>query len=174
MIQQFRTEKAKGLFVFIKDARAAGFKIDSFSSGTSQLSYTDMSDNMFTGITLPPGSWRILCPLNECTEVQAREVVDEIIVRSIVPVRASGYFDDYRFRNYTVNDQYIGSLETALESIRGLADSLQVYSVNPLGERPNINVEEDIEEYGFRIIKWNLAQQRTGNWIILLENTNPK
>lgn len=136
-------------------------------------------------IELPRGNWQILGELGQITEEQAALVMPSRMIKKSWDDHLSlAYENPSRQKGTTVEAQLSSYVDTALEALSILADSMEVYAVNPYGEEPDpadyFNTKTPIDqftekdkqgltEYGSKDMDWEYAQSRTGRYIILYQ-----
>lgn len=123
-------------------------------------------------LPLPAGDWKILGELGHITEEQAALVVEYSEMADVDEECEGGFLCEKRGYWHHV---------TALDEIKCLTDSMEVYAVNPYGEEPILNQKTAQYEYERADLpfvnsqkKWQRAQSRTGRWIILYEPITKK
>lgn len=115
------------------------------------------------------GAWQLLGKVGEIKEEQAAVFLEET---------DNPYWkgQDLKFIDYESDDNCFA---TALESFQSLLRKERVYLVNPYGEKPEVTefmytgVPDEIENaYNKSLAQWQDAEERTGNWICLLQTEN--
>lgn len=158
MIKTINTGVAELVLVKVPED-ATIFRIRKNSSGIDCLTYPDDPNYPYCGFTfkrLPENTvWEILGIANELTED---------IWHSIVKESYFGFYKDYVANNDNACD-------TATESGLSLLWANEVYSVNPYGDRPDINDYVFhgyiLESHRSDLQKWDKAQETTGKWVVL-------
>lgn len=119
-------------------------------------------------IELPSGKLQLIGEITSLTDKQ-KEIVCE----------AWGWWKDYTSTYAEEEDKYY--LKNSSESFASLLKSLEVYSENPLGKKPERRVAfmgaghytenqlEEIKQYNADLLHWNLAQERVGKWLLLVK-----
>lgn len=161
MTQEIKTEKFEGLLVKYPDNTS---DLVYPKIGMVDL-YFHLNNGEYESVAIPQGKWKLLGNPFELSEAYC-----QLIVPLIKRVYGRSYYD------YTVvypngTFDYVG---TAKQSFNSLLKSLQVYKENPYG-KPDINTEkyfpisDDEKDTLFMNDwdKWEEAEERTGNWIIL-------
>lgn len=106
--------------------------------------------------------WQILNTASKLTEEQAKEIVEYGI----------GYYRDYSAKEFNLM-----CFDTALESFKSLMTAEGIYTENPYGDKPGYieeNGQFDANEIEYlnqeARIKWQQAEENTGEWLILIKN----
>jgi len=154
---RFDTGKAVGYFILVPE-KCRDVKIHVYQQKEA-FGFIHKGKQTFIDIEndfIPLGT------LGKLTEEQA-----EVIVDYIKP------FMSKRYRDYSdKKDKVFVMPFTAIESLKSLADCLQVYNVNPLGEKPKYIPEsgEAGEWKNLEILnQWQSAEARTGRWEIIFK-----
>lgn len=188
MTAETKTSLARVCAVMVpKEAQDIEVTTDSDELGSwSMLEYGYLNDDEESGfrggveineIDLPAGNWQILGELGRITEEQAALVMPSRMIKKSWDDHLSlAYENPSRQKGTTVEAQLSSYVDTALEALSILADSMEVYAVNPYGEEPVTKnrvfengqwLESTVKHTGHD--EWQRAQSRTGRWIILYE-----
>lgn len=113
------------------------------------------------------GVCEIIAPIKEITEQQAAMIVGKVTLVDVRNERRNGTGQTIRrYENYL--DEQV-PCSTALKSLTSLFQSLEIYSVNPYGEKPKVLTNDMFMEYGNikKTEEWEKHQKNVGNWILL-------
>lgn len=155
MTKEIKTEKFEGLVVLVPDD-ATDFRID-------YASYVVLSWSNETGsdaFRLDNCRYKILGKATELTEEQCADIMpgEDIGLLGMV------------FKNYiNPSDPFCD----AKQSFKSFMHSLECYSVNPYGEKPEFVFGEygkspiEFNRFELDMFKWQEAQSNTGTWLIL-------
>jgi len=125
---RFETEQAVGYFILVPE-EATDFNVMMVTRPC--ISYKVKNNHIH--YPLPQAGFTHLGTLGKLTEEQAAVIVEF----TNKPIYIGRHYRDYKIHQLNFTEKH--SLITAIDSLQSLADSLEVYSVNPL-ERP---VDED-------------------------------
>ena len=154
MIVPFKNSKASGMFVLpTRKPTKDDFELGKNSLGT-YLKYSDSTGCTF--FYIPAGDYDLLGKVSELTTEQMERVCE----RKYVPDELGRRYKDYSTGRYD---------KDLKDSFQSLLDSLQVYSVNPYGDKPKINGYNSHQKYNSDLEQWQAAEERTGNFILLIE-----
>lgn len=159
LIVNYRTEKGEISFVKVPDDASdltlpkVGM-IDLYFK--TKVKYEYEEDN-YISISLPDVGFKLIGLTSDVTEDQAKMMVDHC--NDIVPGLIDGYVD-YRRNQLNV------AFTNALASFKSLMQHLQVYEVNPIGERPMWGYKPFTHKL---MNDWQEAESRTGKFIVLFK-----
>ena len=102
----------------------------------------------------------MLCRAVDATEEEAKKVVEDMTTDE---PHSNTYYKAY-------NEDKAWKF-TALESLQTLLIANEIYTENPLGEKPYFDdlSERQSHDYFERLEQWELAQQNVGNWYLMIE-----
>lgn len=149
MIIQYNTGKTDIVLVkFPEDKSQFYIEMGHIFTGSSSNTSWDLHGR----IELPPGNWQIVGNPFELSEIESRELVPALPVIN-------------RWINFETNHY---CMITAVQSMKGLLNHLNVYQVNPYKDQLiDLTKEIGSEEYHWFREKWLAAEERTGNWQLL-------
>lgn len=161
-IKEISTDKARLLFVKVPED-ASDLVLPKI--GIADI-YFHLNSGEYGSIGIPPGSWSDPVRVEEVTEGMASQILPS---KPFYPDYFNGETTEILFPDF--EDDMCYKAVDAIDSFQSLLEANEIYTVNPLGERPVVKTNDMFLEYGNirDQEKWDSLQENTASWLMLIE-----